>query len=346
MAGIAYAEELLKNNKSFVVFSDCSQQSSEVAGGLYNPVILKRFTKVWKAKEQLEHVACFYPELEQKLDVTVNFKVPVYRRFVSYEEQNLWFDATDKPLLQPFLSTKLVKNTNNAIHAPFGFGEVLLTGRIDTEVLVKSYSDYLDKNGWLIKEKFNYEELVVNDNHVQYKEYNAGNIVFCDGFGLKTNPYFNYLPLNGTKGQLLTIHSPELRLDFVLKSSVFLIPLGKDRYRVGATYEWDDKTNKVTKEAREELLEKMESFVKCDYEVIGQQAGIRPTVTDRRPLVGEHPRQKRVHVLNGLGSRGVMIAPFAAKQLFDHIEHAISIDEDMDIKRFENKYFASSGTVF
>jgi len=38
LAGIAFCEQLLANNKSFVVFDDDSQKSSTVAGGLYNPV--------------------------------------------------------------------------------------------------------------------------------------------------------------------------------------------------------------------------------------------------------------------------------------------------------------------
>ena len=60
LAGIAFAEELRKNNKSFLVFEDNSQNSSLVAGGMYNPVVLKRFTPVWNAKEQLEIAIPFY----------------------------------------------------------------------------------------------------------------------------------------------------------------------------------------------------------------------------------------------------------------------------------------------
>ena len=51
-AGVAFCEQLIAANKSFLVFDNKSQQSSVVAGGLYNPVVLKRFTSVWKSKEQ------------------------------------------------------------------------------------------------------------------------------------------------------------------------------------------------------------------------------------------------------------------------------------------------------
>ena len=66
LAGIAFSKELEANYKSFVVFENNSQNSSEVAGGVYNPVVLKRFTPVWEANNQLEIALPFYQELENK----------------------------------------------------------------------------------------------------------------------------------------------------------------------------------------------------------------------------------------------------------------------------------------
>jgi glycine oxidase len=132
LAGIAFCEQLRAANKKFVVFDNNSQRSSSVAAGLYNPVILKRFTKVWNAKEQLALAIPKYKTLEHLLGVKLDYQLPVYRRFVSVEEQNDWFTASDKPVLEEFLSTNLVKNTTDVIQADFGFGEVLHSGRIDT----------------------------------------------------------------------------------------------------------------------------------------------------------------------------------------------------------------------
>ena len=68
LAGLAFAEELENSNKSFIVFEDNSQNSSMVAGGMYNPVILKRFTPVWNADQQLEIALPFYEKLEKKFN--------------------------------------------------------------------------------------------------------------------------------------------------------------------------------------------------------------------------------------------------------------------------------------
>src|SRR5690606_1277303 len=121
----------------------------------------------------------------------------------------------------------------------------------------------------------------------------------------------------GTKGELLTIKAPDLKEERVIKSSVFIIPLGEDQYRIGATYNPKDKSNLPTGVAKQELLNKLNSFLKCKYKVLDHVAGMRPTVVDRKPLVGVHPEKKMFFTLNGLGSRGVMIAPWAANLLYD-----------------------------
>ncbi|MCX7546610.1 FAD-binding oxidoreductase [Xanthomarina sp. F1114] len=334
LAGIAFCEQLIAANKSFIVFDNSSQQSSLVAGGLYNPVVLKRFTSVWKSKEQLEIALPMYHNIEDKLQIKIDYKVPVYRRFTSHEEQNNWFAASDNPMLSEMLSSKIIKNNNSSILADFGFGEVLDTGRIDTNVLVTSYKAYLRQVDRLIETRFNYTDIEIKEKRITYQDISASHLVFSEGFGLKQNPFFNYLPLKESKGELLTIHAPDLKIDYVLKSSVFVLPLGEDLYHIGATYNWKDKTNSITKEGREELLKKLETFLNCTFKVVDQVAGIRPTVKDRRPLIGKHPEHANMYVLNGLGTRGVMIGPYVAKQLFNYIEDGKEIDSECDISRF------------
>ncbi|MCX7551836.1 NAD(P)/FAD-dependent oxidoreductase [Xanthomarina sp. F2636L] len=336
LAGIAFSEQLIAANKSFVVFDNQSQQSSVVAGGLYNPVVLKRFTSVWKSKEQLDLALPMYHEIEKKLQIKIDFKIPVYRRFTSNEEQNNWFLASDNPLLAEHLSSKIIKNSNPNIQAEFGFGEVLHTGRIDTSALVSSYRTYLKDQNLLMESAFHYNELKTQETGVSYQDISATNIVFGEGFGLKQNPFFNYLPLKESKGELLTIYAPDLKIDYVLKSSVFVLPLGNDLYHIGATYNWNDKTNNITKEGREELLNKLKTFLIGDFEVVHQVAGIRPTVKDRRPLVGKHPKHNNMFVLNGLGTRGVMIGPYVAKQLFEYIENNHALQSEINITRFDS----------
>jgi glycine/D-amino acid oxidase-like deaminating enzyme len=178
-----------------------------------------------------------------------------------------------------------------------------------------------------------YQNLALDLDLLQYAEIRTRHIVFSEGLGVRKNPYFSYLPLKGTKGEVLTISAPELKLNAAIKSSVFIIPIGKDLYNVGSTYNWEDKTNTPTRQAREELLTKLETFITCDFDVVEHLAGIRPTAKDRRPLVGRHPEHQNLYVLNGLGSRGVMIAPYVAEQLYNYIENDIPLSSEININR-------------
>ena len=334
LAGISFAEILLQNNKTFVVFNDDSQNSSKIAGGLYNPVILKRFSEVWNAKDQLQTATLFYENIEIKLALQVDFKLPIYRKFFSIEEQNNWFAASDKPNLAPFLSTTIIKKKYKAIDAPFGYGEVLQTGYVDTVLLLNSYHHYLSQKNILITETFDYSKMKTLDGQIKYKNTVAKHIVFAEGFGMHSNPFFNYLPLDGTKGELFIIKAPELDIDVIINTSVFILPLGNDLFKVGATYNWKDKTDLPTEEAKQELMERIKEIINCDFEIIEHFAGIRPTVKDRRPLVGTHPKYNTIHLLNGLGTRGVMLAPAMAIELYQHIEKGISLDKSIDITRY------------
>lgn len=337
LAGISFSEIALHNNKSILVFDNNSQNSSKIAGGLYNPVILKRFSEVGQAKEHLVVMNEFFSILEKKLDCRVNFKMPILRKFFSVEEQNNWFAASDKENLAPFLSTNIISKKYSSIDSPFGYGEVLQTGYVDTALLLKKHKEYLVKNKLYLEESFDYSLLKEENDSIRYKNIQAKHIIFAEGFGMHSNPYFKELPLDGTKGELFIIKAPLLDLDVIINTSVFILPLGNHLFKIGATYNWNDKTDWPTEEGKAELVEKIKEIISCDFEIVEHLAGVRPTVKDRRPLVGTHSNHKSIHILNGLGTRGLMLGPSMAKALFENIEYQKPLDKVIDIKRFVKK---------
>jgi glycine oxidase len=338
LAGIAFAETAIQNGKTVMVFDNASQNSSKIAAGLYNPVILKRFSEVWQAKEQIDLLHSFYKTIEQKLSVKLDYQIPLLRKFYSIEEQNNWFSASDKPNLSTFLSTTIINQKWNSIDSPLGFGEVLYSGYVDTNLLVETYKKYLIKNNCFSDFEFEYQNLRQKNDFIEYNDIKAKYIVFAEGFGMLLNPFFNILPLDGAKGELLLIKSPDLNLGVIMKTGIFILPLGNHYYKVGATYNWIDKTQTPTDEAKKELLLQLKELINCDFEIIEHLAGIRPTVKDRRPMLGTHPKYNCMHLLNGLGTRGVMLAPAMAKMLFQHIENKIDLNPIVDIKRFKHLY--------
>lgn len=334
LAGVCFAETAISDSKSILVINNELHPSTRVAAGLYNPVVLKRFTETWKAQEQINLLNNFYSSIENRLNIKIDFKLPIYRKLFSVEEQNNWFVSADKISLSSFLSPKLVCKKINSINSSYHYGEVKQTGYINLSLLLDSYISYLINKNAYISEPFDYASINFNSDYIEYKGFKARHVVFSEGFGMLNNPFFNQLPLDGTKGEILVIKALDLDLDVIVKTGIFILPLGSGLYKVGATYNWKDKTNEITEEGKVELVQKIREIISCDFEIVTHLAGVRPTVKDRRPLVGTHNIYKNIHLLNGLGTRGVMLGPYLAKALYDNIEHDIALDEEMDIVRF------------
>ena len=339
LAGLAFSEQLRTNNKTFTVIDAQKNSSSKVAGGMYNPVILKRFTLSWQATEQLDTAMPFYQSLEHMFNDSFLVPLPVHRIFHNIEEQNDWLIASDKPLLTNYLHTTFIKNENPLLKAPHQFGQVNHAGRLLVSKLLDQYRDLLKKQEQFITATFDYEDLKIEKDYIEYKGLRAKKIVFTEGYGMKSNPLFNYLPLVGSKGEILIIKTEDLNLTSIVKSSVFIIPQSApNHYLIGATYNRDDKSWDTTLDGKQYLINKLDEFLKGKYEIVDQLAGIRPTVRDRRPLVGAHPLHNHVFVLNGLGTRGVMVAPLTAQTLFNHIEKGTDLPIEISIDRFEKMF--------
>lgn len=337
LAGLCFAQYCSKMGKSFIVFDNESRSSSKVAGGMFNPLVLKRFTSIWESQAQLDTANVFYPEIERLIDKKVYFKLPIYRKFASVEEQNNWFVACDQPLTAPYLNPKIYKERIPNIKSDFFYGEVFNTGFLNVKLFVESYQQLLSRQQKIKFEDFEYDKLNLSSDQISYKNLQAKHLIFAEGFSIEHNPFFNFLPLDGTKGELLYVKIPDLKLKEIIKSNVFIIPLDKDIYKVGATYNWQDKTDKPTNAAKNELIEGLEALIDCPYEIIEHVAGVRPTVKDRRPLVGAHYQHQNIYILNGLGTRGVLLGPYLADKLINNIENKVPLDKNIDVSRYYKK---------
>jgi len=336
LSGISFCEKLEAGQQSFLVYEKGTDASaSTVAGGLYNPIVLKKFTPIWNASEQSKTAMGFYNQLEQKLETQFDFKLPVLRKLANAQEAELWKEVSQKEVLKEFLDAEVISNENQHITAEFGFGKVKQTGRIDTARLVQIYTAYLKTKQRLIHEKFEYAAIKHTSDGVIYQNKIFRFVVFCEGCGLLKNPFFNYLPLVENKGELLQIFAPELQLDKILKGPVFIIPIGKNRYLAGTTYEHQFTNRLPTAEAKDFIISKLKTMVDCEFTIEDHFLGFRPTVLDRRPLLGKHPIQNRLALLNGMGTRGVLLAPSMAKSLYDYLQFDKPLDKEIDIKRYE-----------
>jgi glycine/D-amino acid oxidase-like deaminating enzyme len=333
IAGISFCEQLEKHGKSFIVIDGGEEGSTAKSGGVFNPTVLKRFTAAWYASTFFPVAVNFYKHLSEKLQLKIFEETPVLRIFKSIEEQNNWSVASDKKELQQFLSSEFLKNTNLAIEAPLGYGRVLGTAQINANNLLSGYKNYLKSKDALLSEDFQHESIQQKEKSIVYKNITAKKIIFTEGSKVVSNPFFPKQAIIGNKGEYIIIKAPSLKLEELLKGSMYVIPIGNDEYKVGATYSRDDYSINPTTAAKEEILSKANTFIKCPFEVVGQTAGVRPTTKDHRPLLGSLEESPNLIFFNGLGSRGFLMAPLLSEILFKSLEDDVAIPQEMHIKR-------------
>jgi glycine oxidase len=338
IAGTVLSWTLLQQGKKvLVVDSRKKPNSSEIALGIYNPVVFKRMTKSWKADELIPVAEKLYTDMENALGVKALHKNTILKLFSSKDERTFWEKKMHNGEAMAFLdTTKEQSQYTSAVVDDLGSADVLNSGWLDTAKLLSSYRKFLSGNNILRTDKFEYSQLVVTRGTLEWNDITTDRLIFCEGSRATDNSLFKNLPFVLTKGEMLTIRIPDFLPQQLISKGIYLLHEYGDVFKVGATYDWNDLTDVPTEKGKTDLVEKLKKVLKCDYEILDQAAAIRPTVKDRRPLIGLHHEDKRIGIFNGMGTKGVMIAPFFAKQFAEHIESGLPLDKEVDIKRFNN----------
>ncbi len=338
IAGSVLSWLLLQQGKKVLVVDHREKpSSSEIALGIYNPVVFKRMTKSWKAEELIPAAETFYSEMENALGVRALHKNGILKIFSSTDERTFWEKKMHNGEASDFLdATKEHSQYTTVVDDELGSADVLSSGWLDTAKLLTAYRKFLRGNNLLNDKKFGYEKLNTAGEILQWENVSAEKIIFCEGNLATQNPFFKNLPFVLTKGEMLTIRIKDFVPENIISKGVYILHEYDDVFKVGATYDWDDLTDTPTEKGKSELIDKLKKVLKCDFEILSQAAAIRPTVKDRRPLIGLHPDDKRIGIFNGMGTKGVMLAPFFAKQFLQHIENGLPLDKETHIKRFGN----------
>lgn len=323
-----------------------SNSASLIAGGIYNPVVLKRKIKSWMVDDLFPVLVATYKELEEKLEVDVlNHDFPILKPISSADEMTEWNTAVADKSISPYVNSVSKKR-------PLGPFQESVQGSVTIEnagflrigELVLAYREYLKEKGLLIESEFELDKLKCTESEVQYMDIEADRIIFSEGRFISENPLFNWIPYNPTKGQMLTVKvdRPIDATKVYNQQFLFFPTEEKGVFKLGATYSWNQTDEEPTEEATKELLDKVKKALDIDLEVLEAKAAIRPTVADRRPTIGVHPDQKNVFLFNGMGSKGVMLAPYFAKELVDFIYAGKELNPEADLQRWVRKHYKKS----
>ncbi len=335
VAGSCFALKLIQEGKSFVVLDNDFHKASSVAVGIYNPVVLKRFSLIWKAEEQLKLLHEYFGEFERLLNEKFIQEVPTYRILKNEDEVKTWKRKSSMDELKPFLSEEILNSSDSSIQAPFGFAEVKQTGRIELKKCLDLFQSYLIEKNHYLNEKFDFSKLEISEEAIRYGSISAKRIVFCEGFEVLKNPLFNYLPVIGVKGEVLKIETENEIPKAIWKAHNFLMPESGKISLTASTYDRDDLSHEPTEKGKAEMEHHLKEIYTGDYTIREHTAGIRPTVVDRRPIIGNHPVYLNIFILNGMGTRGTLLAPQMTEFLYDFIDYGKEIDREANIRRFD-----------
>ena len=333
LAGTCLTWQLLKRNIEVVVLdAGIEKSSSVVAAGLYNPIVFKRFTQSWMAKELIEYLNGFYSELEDLLKCNFHTKHHILKVFTNQEEKKLWEkkSQTDEFMLPDIDGSYL----HEQLASNLGIAHVVGGGAIDLRKLLTEFRKYLVSHQRLMVDSFDYDRLNINSSLLQYAEVDYELIIFCEGAAAVHNPFFPKQAFKLTHGETFEILADHLPDSDVINKGAFLLPKGNRTYKVGATYRWENVDGKISSDGYEELKSKLDSILKVPYEVSKHEAGIRPTVVDRRPIMGHSLQHKQLSFFNGMGTKGVMLAPYFSEQFVKHLLDGESLSEEVDIARY------------
>lgn len=319
-----------------VVDKGHEESASKVASGLINPITGRKYVRSWMFDELKSELTKLYKELEKVLGIQCFDDHKIVRVLNSIKEENLWYTKSTTLGYEKYFVDEVDSTAyENMIKDATSFGEVRDGAKVDLALLIEAYRDKLSASESLITAAFDYDELSKeNDGSWSYQALSFDKIIFCEGWRLKFNPYFPKQGQESAKGEALIVRLKGVKLEPSIKKKIFITPLNGDLYWVGSTYQWEFEDHKPTSAKKEYLIEALDKMLDLDYEVVDHIAGVRPTTLDRRPLLGQHPKNSKMYVFSGLGTKGASLAPYWAKQMMRLIIHSEEVPSEADIARF------------
>ena len=217
---------------------------------------------------------------------------------------------------------------------------------LNMPAFLETMNAYLSDKCHILSDTFEENLLTFSNDHVAYRDLQASTIILCTGYKAKKSLYFGWIPIAPVKGEIIHVKS-EKEFKTIYNKSGFIIPQDNGLYKAGSTYDHHDMSEEQTEHGKNEITKKLDSLLKMNFKVVKHEAGIRPATVARRPLIGRHPRFQRMYIFNGMGTKGVSLAPFFGDQFvgvltgFFHFGNFVGHDVAAVPQRFQ--FLANAG---
>ncbi len=333
LAGTTLAHELLKARQQVTLVDKGENHATAIAAGMVNPMVFRRMNKSWRLDEFMNDAVPFYKELGLKFNKQLYYPITIRRMFSSLQEREFWEKRQVLEEYNDYL-TYISEEDNNYSKATneFGSGRLQQAFWVDAIAYYEGNREFFRAQNALLDEEFDLSQFDSSAGIYKGNEYD--NVIFCCGYLNKYIPFFAEAPVEQTKGQTVTIESTDLPEDESLNRKCFVLPLGNQIFRIGATYEWNDESLTTTETSKQLLLEHLSVLGDFPLKILDQSVGVRPTVLDRRPIMGQHPELNKLFIFNGLGTKGYLMAPTLAKDMRAFLLEGKEMDKEVSLERF------------
>lgn len=344
IAGSTLALELHSlGQKIAVIDFPNPHSSSRVAAGMVSPIVPRNVQKSWHCDDIFPHVFHYYQHWEKQFNRRFIHQIPTLQVHKNASHTKNWEKRSRENGFRQHLSSINPEDTQSPVPLPYGAALIHLSGKLDASVFIQCAAEYLQQqNIFWSSEAFNYADLHISENEVSYKNIKAKKVVFAQGIGLFENPLFNYLPLNATGGDILTLRIPNLNREIILKRKEWLIPVADDLWLAGSTYHKDSISIEPNPADALELIAQFKEWIPQEIELVKHVRAPRPTVETWRPFLGQHPQYKPLYVYNGLGSKGSSLASFLSPLYAQFLLGTGDIPQEVNIRRLDDLYRGSA----
>lgn len=338
LAGTLLALELRKSGKSFLVVEGrLPYSASAVAAGILNPVTGKRLAKSWRADRFLRSARKTYREWESLLGKTFFTETRVLRLFKDEEEQRVWKKKKDLLKYKDFLGKRYQPgNFKDSLKDKHGSFEILKAAILDVQTFLQASKDLFASEGCLCEKNIDHADISIADDILKYSGKSYHKVIFCEGFRVSGNPWFQSIPMESSQGEIQTVMANAPLPEGILNCGKWLRPLGNGLFQAGSTHKWDNMYSDPEKENDNEIQDEMKNILHQVPVLLHRRTGIRPASKDRKPVLGFHPKNPCLGILNGFGGKGSMMGPWMAKHLSDVIQGVTQIDSELDVRRYCN----------
>lgn len=284
--------------------------ASPAAWGLLNPVHFRSFGFSYGASWYPDSLA-FYRALEQKLGRNFVDYAPLEHLDARPEALAHWSMAWESELFS-FMEKPTMDSLGNV--------RIVLSqvAMISVPTLLQESRRYLGEKGLYHQAWFNWPYPDFNHREIiEHAGHRFDAVVWAQGVkSLEAGP-FKALPIKPSKGEGLQLRtSSQVGQNLIKHKGMFAFQESPGSWRVGSTYSWSDMRPGPSIEALAELKARfIELTGISEFALVDHWAGFRPASPDRKAMVGQHPLFDQHYVLNGMGSKGLLMAPYLSQAL-------------------------------